>query len=207
MVSVSEVVAKTKPRTREVPINLDGDLLGRIDNLADEAKTVAAAEVVAGPDLASKAPGMLRELATLRAQADADVTVFSLTAVAGEIFDDLRQRYPPTEQQWVRYREEAQAAPFITNAPEIDYAEVLPRLTGLSVTAIDGEPTTWTEDDGLELWRKLTDGARADLGDAAWTLNNRGSLRPTFGTGTDETPPSGPESTTQQNGESPSRSS
>ena len=91
--------------------------------------------------------------------------------------------------------------------PEFAFADLIPRLLGLSVVEVDGEAVSWDEEDGLKLWAGLYDGARADLGDAAWKLNNRSSARPISGIVTDMTPSSDPESTTRPNEGSPSPSS
>ncbi|MCI0544218.1 MAG: hypothetical protein L0Z49_07190 [Actinobacteria bacterium] len=207
MVTVADVISRARLRVQEVPINLDGELLGEIDNLREEWKRATRVDMRAGGGLASTAPGIGARLAEAEQRADDEATTFRVRALAGEAFDDLKRRYPPTEEQWQRYREEAAASPLLTRAPEFDLDEVWPRLIGLSVVAVDGEDVAWTEADGIELWRSLHDGARADLGNAVWNVNNRSSIRPTSGIGTEETASSDPESTTPLNGGSPSPSS
>lgn len=207
MSTVSEILARAKPRTREVRVNLDGELLGRIDDLSDLISAARRRDMLAGGGLTAEAPALEVERAQAEQTAAETTTVFSLKAVPGQIFDDLKRRYPPTEDQWKAYREEAAASPIFARAPEFDYDQVIPRLIGLSVTAVDGTEVAWSEDDGLALWNGLSDGARADLGNGAWQVNNKSSIRPTSGTGTDTTPNSGPESTTPADGASPTPSS
>lgn len=211
MTTASALVAKAKGRTKTVPINLNGELLGELDDLRDAWKRAVTADALAGEGLADTAPALARQLQELTLEADTTATVFKLATIPGEDFDDLKRRCPPSEEEWARYKKAVEAAPMTASltlpTPEFEFAELLPRLIGLSVTEVDGEAVSWGEQDGLELWAGLYDGARADLGDAAWKLNNKSSTRPTSGIGTDTTPSSDPESTTRQNGESPSRSS
>lgn len=207
MPTVADVLSRARKRTREIRVQMDGQLLGELDRLRDDFKAALREDRISGEGLGSKAPGVRRRLEELEAEADKTATWFKLQAVSGERLDELKRAYPPTEEQWRRYREEAQAKPMFTRAPEFNFDEVLPRLIGLSVIEVDGEAVEWGEDDGVALWAELHDGARADLGDAVWDVNNKSSLRPTSGTGTDTTPTSGPESTSSANGASPTRSS
>lgn len=207
MTSVSDVLARATLRTREVRVCLDGRLLGRIDDLGGLLHQAKKRDQLAGESLADEAPALARQLAELEVEAEANVTVFTFQAVSGEKFDDLKRRHPPTEEQWQTYREEAAASPLFARPPEFDIDQVLPRLIGVSVQAVDGEAASWSEDDGLAVWAGLSDGARADLGNTVWQLNNKTSIRPTSGTGTELTPTSGPGSTTPLNGASPTASS
>lgn len=206
-VSVEEVLARAKPRTAQARINLDPEILEEIAHLRDELRKAKRQDQLAGEGLDARAPQLERRLLELQEQADQQATVFGLSAIRGEDFDGLKRRCPVTEPQWQRYREEAKASPFTAQAPEFNYDEMFPRLIGRTVVSIDGEPVDWSEEDGIQLWAELTDGARADLGKAAWDVNSRSSIRPTYGTVTDTTPSFGPESTTPPQGESHSQSS
>ncbi len=211
MITTSELLAKVKQRTKTVRINFDGELMGSLDDLHEEVVRAIAEDTVAGEGLGDKAPALSNELAKLTLEANETATVFLFRAIPGEDFDDLKRRCPPTEEEWARYKKAVEAAPMTASltlpTPEFDFAELVPRLIGLSVVEVDGDPVNWGEKDGLELWAGLYDGARADLGDAAMKLNNRSSARPISGIVTDMTPSSDPESTTRPNGASPSPSS
>ena len=211
MITTGDLLAKVKARTKTVRVNFDGELMGSLDDLHEEVVRAIAEDTVAGEGLGDKAPALSKELAQLTLEANKTATVFLLRTIPGEDFDDLKRRCPPTEEEWARYKKAVEAAPMTASltlpTPEFAFADLIPRLLGLSVVEVDGEAVSWGEEDGLELWAGLYDGARADLGDAAWKLNNRSSARPISGIGTDTTPNSDPESTTRQNGASPSPSS
>lgn len=211
MTTTSALLAKVKGRTKTVRVNFDGELMGQIDDLQDALARAINEDALAGEGLGDKAPPLARQITQLTLEADETATVFLMQTIIGEDFDDLRRRCPPTEEQWMRYKRAVEAAPMTASltlpTPEFDFDELLPRLIGLSVVEVDGEAVNWGEKEGLELWAGLYDGARADLGDAAWKLNNKSSTRPTSGIGTDTMPISDPESTTRPNGASPSPSS
>ncbi len=211
MITTGELLAKVKPRTKTVRINFDGELMGNLDDMREELTRAIAADAIAGEGLADQAPALAIEMGQLTLEANETATVFLLRTIPGEDFDDLKRRCPPSEEEWERYKRAIDAAPMTASltlpTPEFEFAELLPRLIGLSVVEVDGEAVSWGEKEGLELWAGLYDGARADLGDAAWKLNNKSSTRPGSGIGTDTTPNSDPESTTRPNGGSPSQSS
>ena len=211
MTTATELLAKAKARTKTVRINFDGELMGNIDDLQEELARAIAEDTLAGLSLGDKGPGLATQLQELTLEANETATVFLMRTIPGEDFDDLKRRCPPTEDEWERYKRAVEAAPMTASltlpTPEFGADELLPRLIGLSVVEVDGEPVSWGEKDGLELWAGLYDGARADLGDAAWKLNNKSSIRPISGIDIDVTPSFDPESTTRQNGASPSQSS
>jgi hypothetical protein len=211
VITTAALLAKVKARTKTVRINFDGELMGKIDDLQEELVTAIEGDAFAGEGLDDKAPALSKQLVKLTLEANETATVFLLRTITGEDFDDLKRRCPPTEEEWMRYKRAVEAAPMTATltlpTPEFAFAELLPRLIGRSVVEIDGEEVSWGEKDGLELWAGLYDGARADLGDAAWKLNNKSSTRPISGIGTDMTPSFDPESTTRPNGGSPSPSS
>ncbi len=211
MTTATELLAKAKARTKTVRINFDGELMGNIDDLQEELARAIAADTLAGLSLGDEGPGLATQLQELTLEANETATVFLMRTIPGEDFDDLKRRCPPTEDEWERYKRAVEAAPMTATLtlplPEFDADELIPRLIGLSIIKVDGELVSWGEKEGLELYTGLYDGARADLGDAAWKLNNRSSLRPISGIGIDVTPSFDPESTTRLNGASPSPSS
>lgn len=211
MTTTTELLAKVKARTRTVRVNFDGELMGNIDDLQEELARAIAEDTLAGQSLGDKGPGLATQLQELTLEANKTATVFLMRTIPGEDFDDLKRRCPPTEDEWERYKRAVEAAPMTAAltlpTPEFAADELLPRLIGLSVVEVDGEPVSWSEEDGLKLDAGLYDGARADLRDAAWTLNNKSSIRPISGIGTDVTPSFDPELTTRLNGASPSPSS
>lgn len=203
----SDLLSRYKPAERTVRLLLDGSLGVELDELRAERRKVARVEATQPAGLKTQLPDIDRKLREVEERAEAATVVITLRAVPGVKFDEVKLAHPPTESQWETYRERAKATPLFASPPEVDPIGMAPALIGLSVVAVDGEPVEWDEREGLELWEGLHDGARADLLDAAWDVNGQSANRPFSGTGTDTTPISGPESTTQPNEESPSRSS
>lgn len=203
----TELLGRYKPAERTVRILLDGSLLSELESARQEVRRTQRQEMSNPQGLATKVPELENKVAELEEQADDQTVELVVRAIPGTKFDELKRLHQPTEEQWERYREQAKGSPMFAVAPEFDPDGLAPDLIGLSVVSVDGEPVDWDATDGRTLWDGLHDGARADLLEAAWSVNRQGSSRPFSGTGTDTTPSSGPGSTTQQNGESPSPSS
>jgi hypothetical protein len=151
--------------------------------------------------LASPIPQLQQRLAELTIKADEAATVFTFQALGRRAFEDLKLAYPPTEEQWERYRERVTAAYWVP-APEFEEVTFAPAL--IAACCIDPKMTLA---EAQQLWDELSDGEAAILYAKALEVNEEASSRPFSGTGTDTTRNSGPDSTTPQNGEYPSLSS
>lgn len=200
MTSIAELLARARPAETKLRLNLDGALAGRIDDLTYRIKAARKRELLEGPGLASDAAGLADQLALLEAEQEAGATEFLFRALNGEEFDELMRTYPPTSDQLSKYHDQIKQSPIVASfvaAPEYDSAGLAPALVAASLAEVDGEPVSWSVQDGQALWKKLHDGARADLLKAAWDVNQRRSVRPTYGNGTAATPSSVPDSTMQ----------
>ena len=204
--SLADLAARTTPVEREKRLVIDGALVARIDQLRAELKAAKRRDVISGSSLRQEAPAIEQALAEAEIQADEAAETFRFRAIGRGKFTRIIEQYPPTKQQWERYKEQAHAHAgdftMRVNPPEYDPDAVAPAL--LAACCVSHEGTT-------EEWQKLrdetfSDGQWAELFEAALMVNMEATLRPTYGTGTDTTPNIGPELTTPANGESPTQS-
>lgn len=200
MTSAAEILAGRKPATTTVRLLLDGDLQEEIRVLKERLKVARKRDIADGEGLGSEAPQIEQQLREAEARADEIATEFHFRAVPRSRLAELKEAHPPTEAQWERYREQAKANPFIM-PPEFDPVTLAPEL--ISASAFD---PSFTVAEATELWDGLSEPDAEILFDAAWRVNQTASPRPTYGTGTDTTPSSGPASTTPPSGGSPSPS-
>lgn len=196
--TAEQVLAAYKPATKTVRLLLDGGLQAEIDSLREQVKAAERRDKREGESLDSKTPELRRQLDELEARADSEAEAFCFQAVPRAKFDALKAAHPPTEEQWQLHREAAKTNPFL-RPPECDYMGIGPEL--ISLSCVDPELSV---EEAQQLWDLLAPGPAAQLWEAAWEVSNGSSIRPTFGTGIDTTPSSGPDSTTPLNGESPS---
>ena len=198
--SVKDLLARYKPAETSVRILLDG----HVGALLDDAEA-ALERAVRNPTgtLKSDVPALQARVDELRVEADAASVTVTMRAMPGALFDELKTAHPPTEAQWVSYREQSRAMPLFAAAPEFNAETLAPDLIAGSVCEIDGDPVDWSVDEGRELWSVLHDGARADLLSAAYEINGRRSARPLSETGTVMTTSTGQDSTTPPHTESP----
>lgn len=199
--TAEEVLASRKPRQLRVRINFDGDLADQIEALEERLRAARRRELLEGEGLSSDVPELERQLSMLRARLDEDAEEFTFQALGRARFKEILATHPPTEAQWEQHREAAKSNPFLA-APECDYEAVAPILIAECCISHD-----FTVEGAAKLWDELSDAEASKLFEAAWAVNQKASIRPTFGTGTDTTPSSGPGSTTPPSGESPSASS
>lgn len=200
------ILSRYKPAERTVRILLDGTLAADLDRLQAELDRVRRTELKDPQGLATKTPAVEKRIDELRTRADEATVDITLRAMSGEQFDQLKLRFPPTQEQWDNYKSQAAVAPLFATPPEVDGLGMAPELIGLSLVAVDSEPVEPSADEGHKLWATLHDGARGDLLAAAWEVNGRSSSLPFSETGTDTTPSTGQESITPANTESPSPS-
>ena len=203
------VAAKYRRQPADVPVLLDGELAAAIETAQAAVVAAEAADKANPAGLVSDLPARKAALASLQAEADAAVTVFTLASLPGGEFTALKNAHPPSAVQWERYKTQIAAAPVLAqfiSPPEFDSDAMAPLLIAGSLVAIDGEPVEWDADDGEYLWSHLHDGGRADLLEKAYELSNKTTLRPKSESGTDMTSSTAPDSTTPPVTESPSLS-
>lgn len=196
--NVADILAKRRPLERRVRLLLDGSVNAELEDLRREIRQQKTREVLNPQGLATTVPELERRLNELTLKADEAAAIFTFRAIARVQLEELKRTYPPTEDQWERYREQVKANIF-SQAPEFDWTELAPAL--ISACCVD---PAMNAQDAANLWDQLSDGEAAELFAAAWSVNAQTTSRPFYGTGTVTTPTSGPDSTTAQNGESPS---
>ena len=201
---VGEVLARYKPTETSVRVLMDGSIQFEIEETT--RRLAQARRDEAG--LRSAVPGIQEELDKLQVRAEEATVTFKMAAIPGKDFDRLKYENPPTEADWNRYRSTQEANPSLAllgriGVPEFNFEGFIARLIGLSISEVDGESVDWSEDDGLELWASLHDGARSVLSDAVWNVNGERSSRPLSATATGTTSSSGSGSTTPADKGSP----
>lgn len=194
-----------RPRVT-VKVNLDYSAAEEVDRLRAEWSAAVEEEQRLGLGLADQSPELARLLTEARAKWRDSATEFTFEALPGAAFDEMMRQYPPTEADLADYRERLKAFP-LASAPDCDAEAMAPVLVARALRAVDGEEVEWTDEDGAQLWAELHDGARADIVEAAWSVQKTRSELPTFGIGTGTTPSFDPESIMQSLGEFPSPSS
>jgi hypothetical protein len=201
---ISSILARRKPRRASVRLSLDGELESRIGELRNQIKRAKARDAM-NQGFVSDVAKLEAELAELVVQADDGATEFVFQAITRSALEELKREHPTTPEQWERYRESVQDVPVMIGlnmqAPEFDWVGMAPAL--LAACAVEPKMTLG---EAQALWDTLSDAEAAQLFDAAWKVNQQAATRPFSGTDTVTTPNFGPDSTTPQNGESPSLS-
>jgi seryl-tRNA synthetase len=202
---VASIIARRKPRRTTIRLLLDGELDTRLEQLRTQIRRAKQREAADPQGLASTVPQLEAELARLTVEADEATTEFTFQAIPRTALEDLRRNHPPTEEQWQRYKESVNEMPVLVamqqSPPEFDWLSMAPAL--LAACAVEPK---MTRDEAQMLWDELSDAEAAQLFNAAWGVNEQAATRPFSGTDTATTPNFGPDSTTPQNGESPSLS-
>ena len=115
-----------------------------------------------------------------------DETVgFMFQAISRAELEGLKAKFPPTEDQWSRYREAVRANPFLS-PPEFDPVAMAPIL--LAACAVDPQMTA---DEAQRLWDTVSDGEAARLFEAALAVCAEAPLAPLPEPGTVTTDGSG----------------
>ena len=182
--------------TKSVRLSPDSEQIKQLVRLRAQLAEAKAAELTDGQGLASVVPDLERQVKAAEAEALSSGPVYEFRRLTRREKADIIRQFPPTADQWARYREKAKAYPgYVLDAPEFDMLSAAPSV--LATAAVD-PPLTLEE--AVELWDETSDSDAALLWKTAW--DDGDTSRPTSGTGTDMTPTSGPESTTPLNGES-----
>lgn len=184
---------------------LDGELDTRLDQLRTQIRRAKARELADPQGLATQVPLLETDLGRLTVEADEATTEFTFQAISRTALEDLKRNHPPSEEQWLRYKESVNDLPVLValqqNPPEFDWLTMAPAL--LAACAVDPK---MTRDEAQVLWDELSDAEAAQLFNAAWGVNAQAATRPFSGTDTAMTPSFGPSSTTPESEASPSLS-
>ena len=173
--SVADILASRKPRTRRVRFLFDGDLADEIDRTRSAVRrAVADGSAIQSTEVRD----LQTKLDELEAAADAATVEFVFHAIPRSKLDELSAAHPPTEDQWSRYRERVKANPLLS-PPEFDPESFAPSL--IAVASADPK---MSEAEAAELWAGLSDGEAGRLFDAAWSVQKHGSDRPLSQSGT-----------------------
>jgi hypothetical protein len=207
MTSVSELLARYKPSERRVRVLLDGTISAQIDDVTQRLKDAKKAEQRNDPGLRSKVPALEAELADLETKAESEAVTFTVRSMPGGDYDALELRFPPTESQWAKFKSVAEVSPMFATPPRVDADAMAPALVAACLAEVDGEPIGWSESEAKQLWDRLHEGARSDLLEAVYQVNNRRTGRPLYESDSAATPSSPDESPTPPDTESPTASS
>lgn len=196
MTSVADILAARKPATRTARLVLDGEKAAELAGLRARLNTAKVRDRLNGGSLDAESPELERRIAELETEMESTAATFTFKAVGRRRLDEITNRFPPSQEQWERFRDSAKVNPFVS-PPEFDMYAAAPEV--LAAAAVS--PTMTVEEAQL-LWDELSDGEAGALWTAAWGVQMEATSRPTFGTGIDETANTGPGSTTPLNGES-----
>ena len=186
---------------------MDGQIQARIDDLNERIQRVKKQELRDPQGLKTRVPKLEAELAEAEDAAESEAVTFTVRAMPGADYDSLELRFPPTEAQWEKYRKQAEVNAYLATPPRVDGDAMAPALLAACIAEVDGSPVKWSEQECAQLWGTLHEGARADILEAIYQVNNRRSGRPLSESDSDETPSSTPESPTPPSTESPTASS
>ena len=161
-----------KPRTASQAFVLDGGLLGKIDQLKRTVGLAERAERISPGGLDSPLPKLQRELDELIQRASEEAVVFTVKALPGAEFDDIKREHGPNAEQLERYREQVKGSPWV-DMPEFDPASMGPDLLVACLT----EPEM-TEAEIRELWSALSKGEQNQLWNLALGVQVEGANLP-----------------------------
>lgn len=159
-------------RTASKRLVTDGRILGEIDQLRDTLRMAKIAERSNSQGLADEVPRLERQLEELALRAAEESILITVEALAGEVFDDLVRRHPPTAAQLDRYREQAKATPWI-QMPEMDPQSMGPELLSACLIAPD-----WTAGETEKFWRERSKGEQNQLWNLALSVQIDGADLP-----------------------------
>lgn len=192
MATVDEILSARSAPTASVRLLLDGRIGSELDRLRAELRDAVRSDMLSGGGLDARAPAIEREIAEMERRAEEASVTFVFRAVGSAHLEDLKRRHPPTAGQLERYREAAKANPILApDPPHFDPAGLMPEL--LAACAVD---PAMTVEEAARLVDTLSDGEVAELFEAAWSVNVRPPIRPTFGIGSEPIPDSGTSSAT-----------
>lgn len=178
----------------------DGAVLGEIDQVRETLRVAKLTEISNSQGLASEVPRLERQLVELAEQAANEAVTFTVQALPGETFDEIKRQHPPTEEQLDRYRTQAKVVPW-ADMPEMNPATMGPEL----LVACLIEPD-WTPEEVRGYWAELSKGQQNQLWNLALDVQTDGADLPFYAAATGTTVGGGEPSTTPANGESPSPS-
>jgi hypothetical protein len=190
-----------KPRTASAALVLDGELLGEIDQLTQTLRTARMAEKVNPSGLNGQVPKLEAELNALTLRASEEAVVFTVKALPGDAFDEIKRNHQPSPEMMEAYREQSKVTPFIS-MPEMDPTSMGPDLLAACLVAPE-----MSEAEVRELWSELSKGEQNQLWNLALGVQVEGASLPLSRAAIGTTGNGGEPSTTPASEESPSQSS
>lgn len=130
------------------------------------------AEKVSPSGLNGQVPKLEAEIAELTLRASEEAVVFTVKALPGETFDEIKREHPPSAEQMDAYREQVKSMPWAT-APEMNPATMGPDLLAACLVAPE-----MTEEEIREFWAESSKGEQNQLWNLALGVQVEGSSLP-----------------------------
>jgi hypothetical protein len=174
MSTVADILAARKPKRRRVRLLLDGVLSSELERTRREVALSSTLDKSDQNDLDAR-------LTELTSQADEASKEFEFQAISRAELERLKSEFPPSEDQWDRYKTQVRANPLLS-APDFDPEALAPVL--MAACCVD---PVMTRAEAEQVWDSLSDGEAAVLFEAAWSVNQEATTRPLALTVTDVT--------------------
>jgi len=126
-------------RTASKRLVNDGELLGQIDAARETLRLAKLAEESNPGGLASEVPKLQQEILDLSERAANEAVLFTVRALTGEAFDEIKRQHPPSEEQLERYKQQAQVIPW-AEMPEMNPDTMAPDLLVACLIEPDWSP-------------------------------------------------------------------
>jgi hypothetical protein len=140
MASFAEIRDRKRGTRSSVEIQMDGELALRIEEAWRRYREAQRADRTAGLG-SQKAPGILKEIEELTAEAQETTVKFTFRSIGRVKFNELVEQHPPTEQQQEEMKEQGQGV--LQWNPE-----TLPPV----LVAASSEDPVITLDEALDIW-------------------------------------------------------
>lgn len=170
MSKVGEILSGRTPRTKTIRLILDGQATDELEAARTELRNAKRldkeAEETGSETLstASLVPEAELRYQEIEGKILADSRVFTFKAIGRKKLATIRAEHPPSEEQWMIYRERSKANPLV-QPPTFDSDGIAPEL--IQAALVDPKLTL---EEARELWDELSDGEAAQLYDAAWEV-------------------------------------
>jgi hypothetical protein len=171
---IEDVLSRTKPARRSVPICLDGSIAERVDGL--ERVWLDAVKYDREHNAPDTAPAIRDQIEALRAEADAATIEFTVEALGSTAWRRLVAEHPPPDDDLEGWRWDPVSFPPVA----------------VAASCLDPK---MSEDQAYALADRLSDGQWGKLFGAVLHVNVGDDI-PKFALGTDDPPTSEPRSTT-----------
>lgn len=180
----SEIIARRKPRKKSLWLILDGDSTVELDLLRNELTNLRLQERINGKSesLGTKIPGLERQIQELEAEIIGNAVEFHFQAIGRRRLQELKNEFPPSEAQWIEYREVRQIDPTV-QPPTFDDKAIMPKLIAECTYDAGYEDKAFTVPEATLLWDDLSDGEAAQIQQAVWEVNGEAAVVPLSGSG------------------------